>query len=689
MGVANTAVLLAKWRMKVLIVDWDLEAPGIEAYFITSDEALPEHRKIKPGVIDLVKAIEDGNKLDWRDGILQVRPLPEGEPISLLLAGKDDGKYMTRVQHTNWDALFQKESLGDYIEELRNEWKRAFDFILIDSRTGITDIGGICTIHFPDYLLAWFTTNRSSMNGVKYVAERARLAQDTLPFDRNQLLVLPVPSRDESRTELKKADEWKVIIEREFGDFYKEWLPSQIEPVSVIEKLRIPYIPYWSFGECLPVVEEGTSDPSSIGWTYEILSRLIFFHFQWQDIEKDPETSIEYLRKAIEVNLPSFGPEYAKLLLEKASNLHEEEQTSEAIGVAREAVKVWQDLSEIDLSNYGRDLVKAKDLLSVLLKEENDIQASITEATEAVNVCRRLYEKDPIGFGEELASALIGFSDRLYQSEDTGRAVETLRELINIQRSLALENPARFEGDLAAGLFNLTNYLVEINQPNDALTAAQETVDTYRHLIGVNGKRYEPDLASSLNTLSECLILVGDIKGALEAAREAMEIFSRLAQETPTRYEPDLASSLNAVLDPLSQLTTDEIPDALLLVQTAVETFKRLAGKDPKRYEPDLAKSLNMLPDLLAEKDDLQGALAVQKEVTEIFRRLMKSNLSLYGPELARSLISLSKLLFKLDDSTAGKEAAKEGLEILEGLSPDSPTRYKEEFEEASNLINK
>ena len=33
MALANIAVLLAQWRYKILIADWDLEAPGLEYFF--------------------------------------------------------------------------------------------------------------------------------------------------------------------------------------------------------------------------------------------------------------------------------------------------------------------------------------------------------------------------------------------------------------------------------------------------------------------------------------------------------------------------------------------------------------------------------------------------------------------------------------------------------------------------------
>jgi len=48
MALANIAALLAKAGRKILAVDWDLEAPGLEKYFQTPPEAVRE----KPGLID-------------------------------------------------------------------------------------------------------------------------------------------------------------------------------------------------------------------------------------------------------------------------------------------------------------------------------------------------------------------------------------------------------------------------------------------------------------------------------------------------------------------------------------------------------------------------------------------------------------------------------------------------------------
>ncbi len=53
MALANVAALLARWGYKVLAVDWDLEAPGLEQFFaghLNRDEL---HRR--EGVIDLLE----------------------------------------------------------------------------------------------------------------------------------------------------------------------------------------------------------------------------------------------------------------------------------------------------------------------------------------------------------------------------------------------------------------------------------------------------------------------------------------------------------------------------------------------------------------------------------------------------------------------------------------------------------
>jgi cellulose biosynthesis protein BcsQ len=275
MALANTAALLAKWGNSVLVVDWDLEAPGLERFFSSGDHSR-SIRTTHPGVLDLLSSWAKESKLDWRQCVFETE-----SGVSLISAGKDDGTYVGKVQQLNFDQLFEERRLGEYIEELRQEWITQFDFVLIDSRTGVTDIGGICTVHLPDTLVLFFTATDSSTEGVLDVVQRARKAQEHLPLDRGRLIAIPVPARDESRTEYERATSWKKIYEERFGDLYRDWLPSSVSVDEAIKILRIPYVPYWSFGEQLPVLVEGTRDPSSIGYAYEVLARLLEARLDW------------------------------------------------------------------------------------------------------------------------------------------------------------------------------------------------------------------------------------------------------------------------------------------------------------------------------------------------------------------------------------------------------------------------
>lgn len=273
MALANVAVLLAKWGNKCLVVDWDLEAPGIERFF---DKTPDRTRPSLPGVIDLIYAQADAQFLDWRQCISTFEP-----GVSVIGAGRADRNYVDRLQTLNFRSLFEERDLGSYIERLRTEWVKEFDFVLIDSRTGVTDIGGICTVHLPDVLVVFVTTTDSSVQGALEIIDRSTRAQEKLPLDRGRLIALPVPSRDESRTEYERSVVWKRIFADKFSGAFRDWLPKNVFAGDAIDILKLPYVPYWSFGEELPVLRESSSDVSSLGFAYETLARLLAARLDW------------------------------------------------------------------------------------------------------------------------------------------------------------------------------------------------------------------------------------------------------------------------------------------------------------------------------------------------------------------------------------------------------------------------
>jgi cellulose biosynthesis protein BcsQ len=284
MALANCAALLAKWGYRVLAVDWDLEAPGLERFFANlPGSGVVEARTKTFGVVDLIGAWGRNESLDWRSCTIRV-PVSNGKSkLDLISAGRSDELYSGKLHALDFSRLFAERDLGSYIESLRDDWASSYDFVLIDSRTGVTDIGGICTVHLADVLILLFTTTDSSVLGLSQIVESARAARARLPRDRAALVAVPVPARDESRTEYKQSQEWKRITANQFRGLYEDWLPASVSSEDAVEILRIPYVPFWSFGEKLPVLEEGTKDPSSLGRAYEVLARLLGSRLNWAE----------------------------------------------------------------------------------------------------------------------------------------------------------------------------------------------------------------------------------------------------------------------------------------------------------------------------------------------------------------------------------------------------------------------
>jgi len=278
-ALANIASLLSIWGYKVLCIDWDLEAPGLQFYF---QSRLATQNP--PGLVEFIHDYVKGKQPSWRDYAASVSFNKAGSPLLFIPAGHRDELYTQRLQNLNWETLYSEHNLGNFLEQVRNEWKEALDFIFIDSRTGITDIGGICTIQLPDLLVLPLTANEQSLSGSVDTMNRLRATQAELPLDRGNIPVLPIISRFEGRVEYKQAEQWLTKFAQRLAPFYKEWLHRDVKVEEILNFTRIPSIPFWSFGEELPVIDKGTDDPDDIGFPLETLAALVAQKFSSTDV---------------------------------------------------------------------------------------------------------------------------------------------------------------------------------------------------------------------------------------------------------------------------------------------------------------------------------------------------------------------------------------------------------------------
>jgi cellulose biosynthesis protein BcsQ len=279
MALANIAYELSKRKFKVLIVDWDLEAPGIERFFNSF-----KIENSSEGLLQLLLAYKNDNNPNYQNYLWKVDTLNE-YPISLLHSGrcKDPAIYSSLLQNFDWSDFFADNKGGYHLENLRTAWHNDFDFVLIDSRTGLSDSSGVCTILMPDILIPMFTANYQSLFGIRDIVKLIQNARQKLEVDRMALTVLPIPSRFGTRVEFKESQEWLERIADILKDCYGDWLPIWIEPKYILEQIKIPQIDYFSFGEKLAVVEQGTNDPEGMGFIFSRITSLLSSDFS--DIE--------------------------------------------------------------------------------------------------------------------------------------------------------------------------------------------------------------------------------------------------------------------------------------------------------------------------------------------------------------------------------------------------------------------
>ena len=215
MALINTAAILADRGFNVLVLDLDLEAPGL-SYLSSSlqnknENSHREHRNIANGFIDLMlNAKERGENSDLftLDTSSLVKKytqryhLPlKGDGMSrgslhIMPAGRLDTDYPQRFDSLNLRGLYQ-EGLGEpLIRAFKIKLSNSeFDYVLVDSRTGFSDEAGICTRDLADYLMILSGLNRQNIEGTSefLTALRTSKGSDT----EFQIILSPVPNGED------------------------------------------------------------------------------------------------------------------------------------------------------------------------------------------------------------------------------------------------------------------------------------------------------------------------------------------------------------------------------------------------------------------------------------------------------------------------------------------------------------
>ena len=283
MAMANIADILARHGLKVLMVDFDLEAPGLEQFFQINVEGVRRHA----GLLDLLLEYKQSMSVSRDDtGFRELdryicpvyERLPGGGRLDILPAGQRQdpeqlARYVLNLRTFDWQDFYYNWEGELFFEWLRRSLTpRPYDVVLVDSRTGVTEMGGICGYQLADAIVMMCAANHQNMLGTANMVRDFRSSNvDSLRRGR-KLDIVVVPARVEDRLTGDDAEMLDTFFRR-FDEAFAALVPEPLKRAGIsLRDLMIPYDPEYAFEE------QVVSDPArhtqrrSIGATFDKLT---------------------------------------------------------------------------------------------------------------------------------------------------------------------------------------------------------------------------------------------------------------------------------------------------------------------------------------------------------------------------------------------------------------------------------
>ena len=193
--------------------------------------------------------------------------------LELLRAGQwNQSDYFEKLHTFDVHKLYAVGG-ASYIERLRREWKHSYDFVLIDCRSGITPLGSICTIQLPDTLVLLLQCDERDIVGGTNVAEHVTTVRYSLPFDRMELLTIPILARFDRERLPTYEQHWLEHFERALPNFYDPWLPKELSKWDILKDTSIPIS--GDDDERLPSLRQKRPAHTAIAKSFENIAALI------------------------------------------------------------------------------------------------------------------------------------------------------------------------------------------------------------------------------------------------------------------------------------------------------------------------------------------------------------------------------------------------------------------------------
>lgn len=435
MALANIAALLWEKGLRVLMIDFDLEAPGLEQYFYRKDDQQFLRVLSQRGIIDLLQSYKSLRSLppDLKEEatsnpaevgstpgeslpadetfpylveplnnfIWEIHPRSSQNPGELLLmpAGRrereirgtdgettfedDFAAYADHVRAFSWEDFYLNFDGEDFFNAFYEKILKRADIVLIDSRTGVAEMSGVCTYQLADVVVMFVAPNNQNIDGTKKIASSLVGRDDLIRkrYKQRKLSVIFVPSRVDS-SEKEKVDD----LARRFREVASRLAsPDLTFEVDTFTDLTIPYIPYYSFVEELVAKDTVSPAALSLKKAYENICRT-FAQF-------DPEISEKMKSEVIDPSRVNLAEQQDRLAEHAYSKLKPFEQLI--------AHSLFTRLVRVALPEEGERKDTAKDVkLADLWKSQRDV-AQLLEKEKLLILGKDSAGQEIVGLADE------------------------------------------------------------------------------------------------------------------------------------------------------------------------------------------------------------------------------------------------------------------------------------------------